>query len=457
MANYDYMDAFMGALGDWVPGQEQAIIGAGSSLYDSGYRVPDWGEAGRNLFADLWQKDFGYGNLGSLYGALGGTGNWGNVAGGWGIQPQGGAIPGLKDLTLDQRYSIQGGYLDPSTIMGNSADWNMGSRNFFSTWMPQYQPGARFGAAAAPQPPSYSPEQTQQAAANWGVQQSNLYQPTDATQYMPAGQRDLTIYHPNYVAPTPYVPPGPGPVSQPIVPEINTNPWMPWEQAIVDARMDDAAAAADAAAGDGSEPEPDLDTTWTSPDDLLEPQIMGANGIYQSILDMLTGKAPVPYLADILSQYDAESQRSGGGLEQSLALRGLSSSSIADEERRLENTARSGGRAAASMAGLSSVVTPMLGAAQGIYGDVTGDRERSLNEFFKFMLAQEGFDTQDLTSSTAALGTLLQALGLSSAPVSAGSGSVANQAAPDNSLWSALGGIGGNLGSAILLKMLFPA
>ena len=73
------------------------------------------------------------------------------------------------------------------------------------------------------------------------------------------------------------------------------------------------------------------------------------------------------------------------------------------------------------------------------------------------MLAQEGFDTQDLTSSSASLGTLLQALGLSSAPVSAGSGSVANQAAPDNSLWSALGGIGGNLGSAILLKMLFPA
>lgn len=426
---------FLDTLGSWQPGKEQDVFNAASAFKSGGNQV-NWDQAGSQFFAPLSQKGFDYGNLGTLYGNLGGAGNWGDFAAGLGITQEGGAIPGLKDLTWDQRIAIQNGDLDPGTLFSNPADWTMGSRNFFSTWMPQYQPGARWGAAAAPQPVSYTPEQTQQSAASWGVQQANNYQPPDATQYMvdPA-----TINRNQYgVSQTNNEVFG-GDTNQTVIATPDGN--------IVIDNSTGQVVGDDT--GHAAPPDPG-DTVWDPPKDVLGPQIMGQEGLYQSILDMLMGKSTVPYLEDILAGLDQSAADSLGGLEQSLALRGLSSSSIADYDRRQERISQQALRAQTQMQGLQDVITPMLTAGSTIYGDVADTRQQSLDEFFKFLLTQEGIDTSDMTASNAAIQTLLQSLGLSSASDSATGGSVAEKS-QGTDLWGSLGNLGSNVLMALLL------
>ena len=168
-----------------------------------------------------------------------------------------------------------------------------------------------------------------------------------------------------------------------------------------------------AAAGGGPPPESEGDVfDYAPPENTLMPQLQG---VYQTLLDTLTGKSQIPGMEDIMGGL-AESQREEAALnEQLLALRGVSSSSgigLADDERERLGTRQRGETAQRAMDVQGQYMQNALMPLNQIFAQGSLGRQQSLNEFLSFLDRQFNRDDQQTAEEAQAIALMLNAMGL---------------------------------------------
>ena len=168
-----------------------------------------------------------------------------------------------------------------------------------------------------------------------------------------------------------------------------------------------------AAAGGGPPPESEGDVfDYAPPENTLMPQLQG---VYQTLLDTLTGKSQIPGMEDIMGGL-AESQREEAALnEQLLALRGVSSSSgigLADDERERLGTRQRGETAQRAMDVQGQYMQNALMPLNQIFAQGSLGRQQSLNEFLSFLDRQFNRDDQQSAEEAQAIALMLNAMGM---------------------------------------------
>lgn len=170
-----------------------------------------------------------------------------------------------------------------------------------------------------------------------------------------------------------------------------------------------------AATGDAP-PEWDGDVyDYAPPENNLLPQLEGQ---YQTILDMLRDPSTAPGMSPVNEALELEKRLAQDAVNQSLAVRGIGDSTIANSERDLSRIRNNASAEQRRQQYLQNEVNTRLAPLAQIYAQGSDARDQSLNEFMQFFDRQYRSDTRDDQYAADAMRMMLQALGLTSTPVS---------------------------------------
>jgi len=148
---------------------------------------------------------------------------------------------------------------------------------------------------------------------------------------------------------------------------------------------------------------------WEPPVNNLLPQL---EGLYNDMIGMLNDPSKSKWLGPLLNSYDQSTVLSNDALNQSLAVRGITDSTLADDARTRQLVNQQGGRAALAMNTLGQEFTPRLSLLHQIWQEGAADRATSLQGFIQFLNAQNNMDATSAANATAAMTLLFKSLGL---------------------------------------------
>ena len=148
---------------------------------------------------------------------------------------------------------------------------------------------------------------------------------------------------------------------------------------------------------------------WEPPVNNLLPQL---EGLYNDMIGMLSDPSKSKWLGPLLANYDQSTILSNDALNQSLAVRGITDSTLADDARTRQLINQQGGRAALAMNTLGQEFTPRLSLLHQIWQEGAADRATSLQGFIQFLNAQNSLDATSAANASTAMTLLFQALGI---------------------------------------------
>ena len=167
---------------------------------------------------------------------------------------------------------------------------------------------------------------------------------------------------------------------------------------------------------------------------------------YQSILDMISGRVESPTMAPIMNDLALTQAEARNDWEERAAVRGISNSSIADDERFRIGTRQAGDSARTRLGAMQTDVQTRLAPLAQIYGQGADARNRSLDEFMQFFDRQYKADRDMTADEFNALAMMLNALGIST--IAPQTPTAAGVPGSSGGVGSALGQLGGNIAVA---------
>ena len=141
-----------------------------------------------------------------------------------------------------------------------------------------------------------------------------------------------------------------------------------------------------------------------------------------------------------------EQQRARQDQEQSLTMRGIGNSTIADESRNRQDRQQQAAQSQTAMQGLQTVLPAYQNAYGNIFNQGQQGRQQSVNEFLSFLDRQTGMDQWDKSYKNQTLSLMLNALGVGTVNPQMPQGGIPN---PPAGAAESLGGIIGNVAPAL--------
>ena len=158
----------------------------------------------------------------------------------------------------------------------------------------------------------------------------------------------------------------------------------------------------------GDRPENATVFDFQAPDNPLLPRVREGQS---QMLDMLAGEGELPYVEPLMAAQRDAQEREMQDLNQSLAMRGLGNSTVADEARARLNRQHQAGLAQTSMQGLQTVMPAYRGAYGDVFQQGLQGRQQSVNEFLNFLDRQTQMTQWDKGHKNQVLALMLNALG----------------------------------------------
>jgi hypothetical protein len=179
------------------------------------------------------------------------------------------------------------------------------------------------------------------------------------------------------------------------------------------------------------------------PDNPLMPQVQEGQ---QQILDMLMEGGQLPYVEALMAAQRDEQQRARQDQEQALVMRGIGSSTIADEARDRQMRQQQAAQAQTAMQGLQTVLPAYQQAYGNVFNQGMQGRTQSINEFLQFLDRQTAMDQWDKSYQNQTLSLMLNALGVGTVNPQMPQGGIPD---PPAGAAESLGGIIGNVAPAL--------